>query len=117
YYSGHSSQPLPLLGQLIIEAIHHHHHHHHHRLTSFFRATARVRRFPRMSLLHTARSCVSSTQSFNLDKSSSDAEIAGTQFSNIHRYHISASHNLQYMQSDRSYAYTFNNKTDINLPH
>src|SRR5271157_851915 len=43
--------------------------HHHHRLTSFFRATARVRRFPRMPLLHTARSCVSSKQSFNLDMS------------------------------------------------
>src|SRR5208282_4096062 len=46
-------------------------HHHHHRLTSFFRATARVKRFPRMPLLTTARSCVSSTQSFNLDMSSS----------------------------------------------
>ena len=44
---------------------------HHRRLMSFFRATARVRRFPRMPLLHTARSCVSSTQSFNLDMSSS----------------------------------------------
>ena len=49
----------------------HHHHHHHHRLTSFFRATARVRRFPRMPFLHTARSCVSSIQSFNFDMSSS----------------------------------------------
>src|SRR5208337_2789642 len=51
------------------------HTHHHHRLTSFFRATARVRRFPRMPLLHTARSCVSSTQSFNLDMSSSTHSI------------------------------------------
>src|SRR5271166_6279814 len=56
--------------QLLIFNIHHHHHHHH-RLTSFFRATARFRRFPRMPLLHTARSCVSSTQSFNHDMSSS----------------------------------------------
>src|SRR5271157_5159410 len=47
------------------------HHHHHHRLTSFFRATARVRRFPRMPLLHTARFCVSSTLSFNFYMSSS----------------------------------------------
>ena len=39
-------------------------HHHHHRLTSFFHAAAQVRRFPRMSLLHTSRSCVSITLSF-----------------------------------------------------
>jgi len=32
---------------------------------SFFCAAARVRRFPRMPLLHTARSCVSITLSFN----------------------------------------------------
>ena len=38
--------------------------HHHHRLTSFFHAAAQVRRFPRMSLLHTSRSCVSITLSF-----------------------------------------------------
>ena len=43
-----------------------HHHHHHHRLTSFFRATARIRRFTRMPVLHTARSCVNITLSFKL---------------------------------------------------
>src|SRR5208282_2463082 len=46
-------------------------HHHHHRLTLFFRATARVRRFSRMPLLHTAQSCVSSALNFNFDMSSS----------------------------------------------
>ena len=43
-----------------------HHHQQHHRLTSFFHATARVRRFPRMPFLHTARSCVSLTQALTL---------------------------------------------------
>ena len=47
------------------------HHHHHHRLKSFSHATARVRWFPRMTLLHIGQSCLSITLRFNFAMSSS----------------------------------------------